>query len=102
MQTTGTTEVTTTMEITPASEQTQDQNQVGTQTSSPAEIFALEIEEKPKKEENCCIQVIFFPVETTAAEMVMAESKHFSLVDGILYHWFQRQCKKPKGEFNLV
>lgn len=135
----------------PASEQTQDQNQVGTQRSSPAEIFAFEIEEKPKKEENCCIQVTFaydneistvmpiqtvaeeeesplieqnvdelqencpdfqqiykylkdgfFPVETTAAEMVMAESKHFSLVDGILYHWFQRQCKKPKGEFNLV
>lgn len=59
MQTTGTTEVTTTMEITPASEQTQDQNQVGTQTSSPAEIFALEIEEKPKKKDNCCIQVTF-------------------------------------------
>lgn len=42
------------------------------------------------------------PVEKNAAEIIIAESKHFSLVDGILFHWFQRRCKKPKGEFNFV
>lgn len=42
------------------------------------------------------------PVEKNAAEITIAESKHFSLVDGILFHWFQRRCKKPKGEFNFV
>lgn len=26
----------------------------------------------------------------------------FSLVHGLLYHWFQRRCKKPKGEFNFI
>lgn len=27
-------------------------------------------------------------------DVTVAESKHFSLVDGILYHWYQRRVKK--------
>lgn len=42
------------------------------------------------------------PEEANAKDLIIAEAKHFSSVDGILYHWFQRRCKKPKGEFNFI
>lgn len=42
------------------------------------------------------------PAESNAQDLIISEAKHFSLVEGILYHWFQRRCKKPKGEFNFV
>lgn len=42
------------------------------------------------------------PEEANAKDLIFAEAKHFSLVDGILYHWFQRRCKKPKGDFNFI
>lgn len=76
-------------------------------TVMPLLVESDEDEEPPLPEknigelqENCPdFQQIFkylkdgtLPVEKNAAEIIIAESKHFSLVDGILFHWFQRRC----------
>lgn len=40
---------------------------------------------------------ITLPQDKTKHDSIVAESRHFSIQDDILYHWFQQRCKQlPK------
>lgn len=42
------------------------------------------------------------PEEKKLHDVIVSESKHFSLVDGVLYHWYQRGCKKVPKEMSFI
>lgn len=42
------------------------------------------------------------PEDQKLHDAIVAESKHYSIVDGILYHWFQRRCKKLPTEMSMI
>lgn len=42
------------------------------------------------------------PEDKTKHDSIVAESRHFSIQDDILYHWFQRRCKKLPKEMSFI
>lgn len=42
------------------------------------------------------------PEDQKLYDIIVSESKHFSLVDGVLYHWYQRRCKKVPKEISFI
>lgn len=34
------------------------------------------------------------PEDQKLHDVIVAESKHYCIVEGVLYHWYQRICKK--------
>ena len=42
------------------------------------------------------------PENSTKHDVIVAEAKHYSLQDGILYHWYQRRAKKLPKEMFMI
>ena len=42
------------------------------------------------------------PEDKKVRQVTIAEAQHFDLVDGILYHWYQKRVRKVDNEANHV
>lgn len=42
------------------------------------------------------------PEDKKLYDIIVSESIHFSLVDGVLYNWYQRRCKKVPKEISFI
>lgn len=42
------------------------------------------------------------PEDQKLHDVIVAESKHYSIVEGVLYHWYQRRCKKLPKEMSFI
>lgn len=42
------------------------------------------------------------PEERKIRDTVVSESQHYCIMDGLLYHLFQRRCKRQPNEFKFI